>query len=197
MSLLSKPTRQPPILASIGKYLPPLVDARIDRAAIGTVLIDIFDTLSGSQPARPELSCPTSNGSPSASSSHPLPSLLAPDPLHSGSHIPQLAFPSQPSSSNTPREVVGGGALYTLIGARLWLPPSELCTLIDRAFGEVPELDIELNAFGREMWMWNEGEGRRMTRARICYDGDKRLHVFPLSPGDPADENGSSAISRW
>lgn len=39
----------------------------------------------------------------------------------------------QCSSSKPPRSLLGGGGLYALIGARVWLPPSELRTIVDRA----------------------------------------------------------------
>jgi hypothetical protein len=37
------------------------------------------------------------------------------------------------------------------------------------------DLELEMSRFGREMWVWNEGEDKRMTRSRIKYAGDVRL----------------------
>jgi hypothetical protein len=35
-------------------------------------------------------------------------------------------------------------------------------------------MDI-LEGFGKDIWCWNEGEGLRMIRARIRYDGGRRM----------------------
>lgn len=80
-------------------------------------------------------------------------------------------------------ETFGGGALYALIGARLWLAAQQLGTLVNRerkrsdgSGGDVPQrLERDLEVYGGDMWVWNEGEGTRMTRARIRYEGDVRL----------------------
>lgn len=75
-------------------------------------------------------------------------------------------------------EMLGGGALYALVGARFWLPPCQLRTLVDRAPAENDDCpkDVErkLAKLGNEIWVWNRGEGTRMTRARIRYEGDVR-----------------------
>ena len=67
--------------------------------------------------------------------------------------------------------------MYALIGARLFLPPSELKTLVDVAEAKSdlrPDLLAQAESFGG-MWVWNEGPTKRMTRSRIRYDGDTRL----------------------
>ena len=77
-----------------------------------------------------------------------------------------------------PFEHLGGGGLYGLIGARFFLPPSELKILVDRAQGGADlrdDLEAQVDKFGKEMWVWNETKNTRMTRARIRYDGDIRL----------------------
>ncbi|RSH89847.1 hypothetical protein EHS25_001833 [Saitozyma podzolica] len=81
-------------------------------------------------------------------------------------------------------ETLGGGGLYALIGARLWLGANQLATLVNReqrrtdgSGGDLPRrLEKELEGYGRDMWVWNEGKGTRMTRARIRYEGDVRLY---------------------
>jgi hypothetical protein len=73
-------------------------------------------------------------------------------------------------------ESLGGGALYCIVGARLWLPPHKLRTLVDKSReGDLGEGILGmLDGFGREMWVYNEGEGTRMPRAKIAYEGDLR-----------------------
>ncbi|OWZ77996.1 pfkB family carbohydrate kinase superfamily [Cryptococcus neoformans Tu401-1] len=173
-------TRLPPILASIG-----------------TVLIDAFDSL-------PQ---PTVDDSPATSSRPASPVINEQAPQPQG-HLQALVVPSRrlrlspPLSSSaasgtlgpsTPQmtlddipvpnaeeiyEMLGGGALYALVGARFWLPPCQLRTLVDRAPAENDDCpkDVEqkLAKLGNEIWVWNRGEGTRMTRARIRYEGDVR-----------------------
>jgi hypothetical protein len=46
----------------------------------------------------------------------------------------------------------------------------------DGTGGDVPRrLERDLELYGGDMWVWNEGEGTKMTRARIRYEGDVRL----------------------
>ena len=96
-------------------------------------------------------------------------------PTGSGSSTPQLQFAEPPSER--PIEYLGGGGLYSLIGARLFLPADQLKTLVDRAIDGVDlrrDLQDQINVFG-DMFVWNEGEQTQMTRSRIGYDGDTRL----------------------
>lgn len=75
-------------------------------------------------------------------------------------------------------EVLGGGALYCLVGARMWLPPSECRALVDtdeerRDLSK--DQEEELEGYGQGCWGYLEGEGRRMIKARIRYEGTVRL----------------------
>ena len=115
---------------------------------------------------------------PASSSSLPPPS--PDDRPGSGTHTPQQNFDDPPPEQ--PFEILGGGALYALIGARIFLPSSQIRTLVDRdrranhGQGDLaPDLEAQVNAFGKDMWVWNEGKGKRMVRARIRYDGTVRL----------------------
>ena len=165
---LTRSRRTPPILASLGT-LAYLIPGPM-LTPLGTVLIDAFVV----QPTHEiALSSRTDILTDalrfiSLSADHPQPN---PNP---GS-TPQLSFTSHFPS--TTHEVLGGGALYALVGARMWFSPEDLCTLVDRAPGGSdlpPKLAEQLAELGEEMWAWNEAEGTRMTRARIRYDGDVR-----------------------
>nr|XP_031857663.1 uncharacterized protein CI109_006942 [Kwoniella shandongensis]KAA5524735.1 hypothetical protein CI109_006942 [Kwoniella shandongensis] len=162
-------------------------------ASIGTVLIDAFDC-----PPRPVLDgiptpppTPTvrSDSDPRTPLSHsqnifsPIPHLLSPSsPKLNGSRLstPQLSFGDDSPIPNAKDvyEMLGGGALYALVGARLWLPSAKLKTLVDRS-AEVNDLpagvENKLASLGEDMWVWNRGKGTRMTRARIRYEGDVRF----------------------
>ncbi|KAK8850710.1 hypothetical protein IAR55_004630 [Kwoniella newhampshirensis] len=161
-------------------------------ASIGTVLIDAFD--SRPRPIADGNTTPTSTPASRASSSASTPStkstnLLASSshlrptsPIGSSPHTPQMTFGDDDPTSNGGKsyEMLGGGALYALVGARFWLPPNSLRTLVDRAPSkEMDDLPIgvesELAKLGKEIWIWNRGEGTRMTRARIRYEGDVRF----------------------
>jgi hypothetical protein len=77
-----------------------------------------------------------------------------------------------------PIEVLGGGGMYALAGARIWLPPSECKALVDTDVERrdlSKELEDELEELGKGCWAYMEGEGRRMVRARIRYEGTARL----------------------
>lgn len=77
-----------------------------------------------------------------------------------------------------PVEVLGGGALYSVVGARMWLPSSECTALVDTD-DERRDLskdqEEELAQYGAACWAYLEGEGRRMIKARIRYKGTVRL----------------------
>ncbi|ORX40849.1 Ribokinase-like protein [Kockovaella imperatae] len=98
----------------------------------------------------------------------------------SGALTPQQDFDDDPPAQTF--EILGGGGLYALIGARIFLPSRRLKALVGRdrkadgGRGDLkPELEAQAETFGKDMWIWDEGEGKRMTRARIRYDGDVRF----------------------
>ncbi|EIW69310.1 hypothetical protein TREMEDRAFT_71595 [Tremella mesenterica DSM 1558] len=162
-------------------------------ASIGTVLIDSFE--SPPRPTQEVTPVPTPLPTPNPTETFPdvqsnfnsIPtprntSPLSPSPSTKGSINPTLltSFHHDITDLDT-YDVIGGGALYTLIGARMWLSPERLKTIIDRSTpeekaGDVPE-DSEriLESFG-DMWVWNVGKGKRMPKARIRYDDDVRVY---------------------
>ncbi|WWC92495.1 uncharacterized protein L201_007454 [Kwoniella dendrophila CBS 6074] len=191
----SKAGPQSPPLA-----LPPIL------ASIGTVLIDAFDspprpTVDSFPKSNPGIGLPSppvdgnaNEPNPDTSPAFqpnivnrplPVPSHLA-TPIASpapstGPSTPQLSLDDHPTpDAEEVYEMLGGGALYALVGARLWLSPSQIRTLVNRApdnqHDDLPsEAEDKLNSLGKEIWVWNEGEGTKMTRARIRYEGDVRF----------------------
>ena len=118
--------------------------------------------------------------------------------------------PSRRASVPAPmrrEEHLGGGALYALQGARLWLRPEQCKTPVDRAArtarrqsGSRPasgpgvaqgggkrqdsadadmtlEQQAQLETLRAGSWNYVEGEGNRKVRARIRYEGDARRSV--------------------
>jgi hypothetical protein len=115
-----------------------------------------------------------------------------------------LLNPEMSIGSSKPRAVLGGGALYALIGARVWLPPSEMRAVVDHAPRPRPSsvdlwldnvrssttspatpsckddddfpsaLQAEIEQFGHEMWVFNRAPGLRFPRTDIECHGDFR-----------------------
>ncbi|WVQ95383.1 hypothetical protein IAU59_002480 [Kwoniella sp. CBS 9459] len=179
---------EPPILASIGTVLIDAFDSP-PRPVVDTVSPVIPSTLSRPPSALASISTRSSSSSPVSLSTHQLippaiPSrLVTPitSPAGSGPSTPQLSFDdiSVPNSGDV-YEMLGGGALFALVGARFWLPPNKLKTLVDRApndeENDLPaEVEEKLDKLGKDIWVYNQGEGTRMTRARIRYEGDVRF----------------------
>ena len=64
--------------------------------------------------------------------------------------------------------------MYALVGARMWLDPSDLRCVVDRASEkrgrDFPvKLEDQLNVFGEEMWCWKEGPETTATKSRLKY----------------------------
>lgn len=88
------------------------------------------------------------------------------------------------------REELGGGGLYAVIGARIWLPASRLGIGIDRGKDDFPDkFDGQLEHFegpcehrerSHGMWYFHKGTNRQTLKARIGYDGDARRLVTRL-----------------
>ncbi|WVR08771.1 hypothetical protein IAU60_005829 [Kwoniella sp. DSM 27419] len=182
----------------------------------GSVLIDAFDSaprLCTGAPAptagRSVVEQPAPLIFPDLSNIHkfqrsPVPARVATplaSPAGSGPTTPQLTldeFP-EPDPSGV-IEMLGGGAYYALVGARIWLPPRELRTLVDRApESELDDLSSEgertLRSIGSEIWCWNRRPGTRMTRARIRYEGEVRLfHSVVKAPHRSIAELSSTPL---
>lgn len=68
---------------------------------------------------------------------------------------------------------IGGGGTYAIIGARLFLPPSELGIIIDVGTDFPPSMLESLKSYGDEMFAFRAGE-RLTTRALNLYSGEER-----------------------
>ncbi|KAK4687000.1 hypothetical protein P7C73_g3117, partial [Tremellales sp. Uapishka_1] len=159
----------PPILASLGRSEP--VTKHRPRPPshpyiAGTVLIDVFDT-----PPRPRPSSPLLNRS-------------RPSQPPADTEISQLPHIPSPTPDGQ-WEIIGGGAVYALIGARLWLPPASLRTLVDRSRSrdDFPKkIEAQLNKLAQGVWVFNENDGTKAVRAAIGYIGDQRSFTYLVPP---------------
>ncbi|KAJ7774357.1 Ribokinase-like protein [Mycena maculata] len=87
---------------------------------------------------------------------------------------------------------IGGGGTYASIGARVWLPPSQVGMIIDRGSDFPPSMETELAEFGDEMWVYrNQPTGT--TRALNTYRGDHRSfdYITPRIRITPKDLQGT------
>ncbi|WWD07152.1 hypothetical protein V865_005249 [Kwoniella europaea PYCC6329] len=195
-------TLSPPIFASIGTVLidafdsppRPILDVEPEPEASSNLTALAKGTTGLPTPPTPNTDTPSSSTStipqpqtksfflPIAVPS--LSNLVTPktSPVPSaGPSTPQLSLDDVPiPNADEVYEMLGGGGLYALVGARLWVTPDKLRTLVDRAPEEeesdVPkEAEDKLNALGEDIWVWNRGKGTKMTRARIRYEGDVRF----------------------
>lgn len=95
---------------------------------------------------------------------------------------------AKPLSEKPPIQKLGGGGLYALVGARIWLGSESLRILVEggtdgHVEDENPstpekteerfpeELRQSLNELGEDMWAWKEGS---TLKASIEYFGDER-----------------------
>ncbi|EIM81412.1 Ribokinase-like protein [Stereum hirsutum FP-91666 SS1] len=105
----------------------------------------------------------------------------------------------KPLPDKPPIQRLGGGGLYALVGARIWLGPEALRILVDggtdsHADGEKSlrddegksegdgfptELKIQLDELGEYMWVWKKG---RTLKASIEYCGDERTFTYLSIP---------------
>ncbi|KAJ7117412.1 Ribokinase-like protein [Mycena crocata] len=87
---------------------------------------------------------------------------------------------------------IGGGGTYATIGARVWLPPSQVGMILDRGSDFPASMESKLAEFGDEMWMYrNRPVGT--TRALNTYRGDHRSfdYITPRVRITPKDLQGT------
>ncbi|KAJ7047556.1 Ribokinase-like protein [Mycena alexandri] len=94
--------------------------------------------------------------------------------------------------SRTLAPQIGGGGTYAAIGARIWLPPSQLGMIIDRGSDFPPSMESKLAEFGPEMWTYRNQPGGT-TRALNTYRGDHRSfdYITPRIRITPQDLQGT------
>ncbi|KAF7355148.1 Ribokinase-like protein [Mycena sanguinolenta] len=71
---------------------------------------------------------------------------------------------------------IGGGGTYANIGARVWLPASQVGMIIDHGSDFPPDMESKLAEFGKEMWIYRD-QPSGTTRALNTYRGDHRRCV--------------------
>ncbi|KDR83352.1 hypothetical protein GALMADRAFT_219185 [Galerina marginata CBS 339.88] len=69
---------------------------------------------------------------------------------------------------------IGGGGTYAAIGARIWLPPSEIGMIVDRGYDFPETIEKRLLEYGKEMWMFREQRHLGTTKALNSYRGEYR-----------------------
>ncbi|KAJ7276206.1 Ribokinase-like protein [Mycena haematopus] len=104
---------------------------------------------------------------------------------------PQLQGPGKISTVELIAHV-GGGGTYAAIGARMWLPPSQVGMIIDRGFDFPPSMESKLAEFGKEMWHYRN-QPSQTTRALNTYRGDHRSfdYITPRIRITPRDFQGT------
>ncbi|GLB33586.1 putative pfkB family carbohydrate kinase [Lyophyllum shimeji] len=70
--------------------------------------------------------------------------------------------------------LIGGGGTYAAIGARIWLPPTEIGMMVDRGHDFPASIEANLLEYGPEMWIFRDQPDRLTTRALNSYKGDHR-----------------------
>ncbi|KAJ6629207.1 Ribokinase-like protein [Mycena sp. CBHHK59/15] len=75
---------------------------------------------------------------------------------------------------------IGGGGTYASIGARIWLPPSQVGMIVDRGSDFPSAMENKLAEFGQEMWVYRD-QPVGTTRALNSYRGDHRSFNY-LTP---------------
>lgn len=67
---------------------------------------------------------------------------------------------------------IGGGGTYAAIGARIWLPPSQIGMILDKGHDFPGPIEDALLQYGQEMWMFREQPQHATTRALTSYKGE-------------------------
>ncbi|CAE6424154.1 putative protein C16C9,01c [Rhizoctonia solani AG-1 IB] len=78
-----------------------------------------------------------------------------------------------PTGKTFPTQV-GGGGTYAAIGARIWLPASEIGQIVDRGSDFPATVQRQLDHYGPEMWHFREQPENKTTRAVNRYTGELR-----------------------
>ncbi|CAE6539385.1 unnamed protein product [Rhizoctonia solani] len=78
----------------------------------------------------------------------------------------------KPTGKTIPTQI--GGGTYTTIGARIWLPASEVGQIVDRGVDFPFSVRRQLDHYGSEMWHFRDQPENKTTRAINRYTGDLR-----------------------
>ncbi|KAJ7781450.1 Ribokinase-like protein [Mycena metata] len=106
--------------------------------------------------------------------------------------IDEFSIITATGTSRTLAPQIGGGGTYAAIGARIWLPPSQIGMIIDRGSDFPPSFESKLAEFGSEMWTYRNQPGGT-TRALNTYQGDQRSfdYITPRIRITPQDLQGT------
>ncbi|CAE7168703.1 unnamed protein product [Rhizoctonia solani] len=83
-----------------------------------------------------------------------------------------LDVAGKPTGKTLPTQI--GGGTYTTVGARIWLPASEVGQLVDRGIDFPASIQEELDHYGSEMWHYRDQPDNKTTRAVNRYTGELR-----------------------
>jgi len=88
---------------------------------------------------------------------------------------------------------IGGGGTYAAIGARIWLPPSQVGMIVDRGHDFPISIEQNLLKYGREMWLFRDQSNHNTTRAKNSYKGEHREfeYITPRIRLTPKDLEGT------
>ena len=70
--------------------------------------------------------------------------------------------------------IIGGGGTYAILGSRCWLRADQLCLIVDRGSDWDERVQRELEAFGKDMWLFRNNPEKPTTRALNLYTGQHR-----------------------
>ncbi|KAF8309633.1 Ribokinase-like protein [Clavulina sp. PMI_390] len=89
---------------------------------------------------------------------------------------------------------IGGGGTYCAIGARIWLPATELGMIVDRGHDFPRSIQASLDLYGDGMWLWRDHSDKETTKAVNIYTGDTRgfAYLTPRIRLTPKDLTGTS-----
>ncbi|KAF9485382.1 Ribokinase-like protein [Pholiota conissans] len=83
-------------------------------------------------------------------------------------------FSFKDADGNPTERTIGGGGTYASIGARIWLPPTEIGMIVDRGYDFPTDIQQNLLNYGDEMWLFRDNPLRTTTRALNSYCGELR-----------------------
>lgn len=69
---------------------------------------------------------------------------------------------------------IGGGGTYAVVGARMWLDPTDIGMIVDRGHDFPTHIQTKLDSYGSDMWLFRDDSGRRTTKALNHYCGEHR-----------------------
>lgn len=77
---------------------------------------------------------------------------------------------------------IGGGGLFAIVGARVWLEQGHARILVDTDGNPPAQVKDVMDTFGEDIFVWREG--RATGSASIVYRGQERTYVAS-QPGPP------------